>query len=325
MSGSDDAGRASAAIAAWRAAARRLLDAVGWSAETLAVRPFAGGASLALTAPIDALYAATDLNEAAWEMAAAELAGRAAEPVAAVVARLRAAIAGERNPALVALREAARARDSPSSRAKSWCRSASGGGALVWPAGALPDPAAVDWSRVHDVPIALVTGSNGKTTVVRLLAAMLAGHGLTVGHTSTDGVSVARRPARRGRLQRAERRPAAASPARGGGGGAGDRARRAAAPGARVERAAVAVVTNVADDHLGEFGIESLDQLADVKLLAARAVRPEGAVVLNADDPLLRERRRSVERSGGLVPARAVGARAGAASGRGWPRGGVRR
>ncbi len=49
-----------------------------WSAETLAVRPFAGGASLALTAPIDTLNAATELNEAAWEMATAELAGRAA-------------------------------------------------------------------------------------------------------------------------------------------------------------------------------------------------------------------------------------------------------
>src|SRR5882672_6274099 len=61
------------AIAAWRAAAHRLLDAVHWSAETLAVRPFTGGASLALTAPIDALLAATDLNEAAWEMATAEL------------------------------------------------------------------------------------------------------------------------------------------------------------------------------------------------------------------------------------------------------------
>jgi UDP-N-acetylmuramyl tripeptide synthase len=50
------------------------------------------------------------------------------------------------------------------------------------------------------------------------------------------------------------------------------------------------VVTNVADDHLGEFGIQDLDTLADVKLLVARAVRPGGAVVLNADDPRLRAR-----------------------------------
>jgi UDP-N-acetylmuramyl tripeptide synthase len=57
-----------------------------------------------------------------------------------------------------------------------------------------------------------------------------------------------------------------------------------------VNRASVAVVTNVADDHLGEFGIQDLDTLADVKLLVARAVRANGGVVLNADDPRLRAR-----------------------------------
>ena len=89
--------------------------------------------------------------------------------------------------------------------------------------------------------------------------------------------------------------------------------------GLSVERAEVAVVTNVADDHLGEFGIESLDQLADVKLLPARAVRPGGAVVLNADDPLLRARAaRSAFRSSGSrsMPRRPELARHLAAGGR---------
>jgi UDP-N-acetylmuramyl tripeptide synthase len=65
-----------------------------------------------------------------------------------------------------------------------------------------------------------------------------------------------------------------------------------------VDRATVAVVTNVADDHLGEYGVQDLETLADVKLLVARAVRPGGAVVLNADDPRLRARG---ERLGGVV------------------------
>ena len=103
-------GKRDPAIATWRTAARRLLDAVGWPDERLAVRTFAGGASLALTAPADALYAATDLNEAAWEAADAALDARAAEPESAVTARLRQAIADERDPALVVLRDAARAR-----------------------------------------------------------------------------------------------------------------------------------------------------------------------------------------------------------------------
>ena len=285
----DDA-RREPAIAAWRAAARRLLDAVGWPDERLAARAFAGGASLALTAPVDALYAATDLNEAAWEAASASLDGRAAEAEALVTARLRQAIADEHDPGLVALRDAARARDLTFLAGEELVSVGSGTGVMAWPAGALPEAAAVAWDKVHDVPVALVTGSNGKTTVVRLLAAILEETGRTVGFTSTDGVSVhgvtvaegdyAGPSGARMLLRRPEVEAAVLETARGG------LLRR----GLSVDRASVAVVTNVAEDHLGEFGIQALGDLADVKLLVARAVRPGGAVVLNADDPLLVQR-----------------------------------
>jgi UDP-N-acetylmuramyl tripeptide synthase len=57
--------------------------------------------------------------------------------------------------------------------------------------------------------------------------------------------------------------------------------------GLPVERADVAVVTNIAADHLGDFGVRSLDELAETKLLVARAVDKRGRVVLNADDATL--------------------------------------
>jgi UDP-N-acetylmuramyl tripeptide synthase len=57
--------------------------------------------------------------------------------------------------------------------------------------------------------------------------------------------------------------------------------------GLPVERADVAVITNIADDHLGEFGIDSLDDLAETKLLVARALGEHGTLVLNADDQIL--------------------------------------
>jgi UDP-N-acetylmuramyl tripeptide synthase len=66
--------------------------------------------------------------------------------------------------------------------------------------------------------------------------------------------------------------------------------------GLPVERADVAVVTNIADDHLGEFGIESLPDLADTKLTVAKTLRTGGTLVLNADDLLLAERGQSLAR-----------------------------
>ncbi len=282
------------ALGLWRGAAGRLLEAVGWGGEALAVRLFRGGASLALTAPVDALYAATELNEAAWAAAAAQLDGHQAPDEAAVVARLGAAIAGERRPALVALREAAREHGVTFLSDEEQVSVGSGAGAIAWPADAVPAAEAVDWARVRDVPVALVTGSNGKTTVVRLLAAILAETGRSVGLTSTDGVSVGGVTLAEGDysgpsgarllLRRPEVEAAVLETARGG------LLRR----GLAVDRAAVAVVTNVVDDHLGEFGVQDTGALAEVKLLVTRALHAGGAVVLNADDPLLRERAASL-------------------------------
>ena len=57
--------------------------------------------------------------------------------------------------------------------------------------------------------------------------------------------------------------------------------------GLAVAHANVAVVTNIAADHFGEYGIHGLDDLASVKLVVARAIDDQGLLVLNADDPVL--------------------------------------
>jgi cyanophycin synthetase len=274
-------------LAAWRSAATRLLDAVGWRGQVLAMRSFAGGASVAFTAPADALYAATDLNEAAWALAQAQLEGTPTPDMATTAENLRIAIAAERRPALLALHEAARARGVVFMHGEEKVSVGSGTGVAVWPDDAIPTPPAVDWTQVHDVPIALVTGSNGKTTTVRLLAAMAKAAGRVAGLTSTDGVFVGGRQIGEGDFSGPSgarlllRDPgvevAVLETARGG------LLRR----GLTVERADVAVVTNIADDHLGEFGVQDLTTLTEVKLLVSRAIGAEGRVVLNADDPLL--------------------------------------
>jgi cyanophycin synthetase len=278
------------AIVAWRAAAERLLDLVGWPGQRLAARIFAGGASLAFTAPPDALYAATEVNEAAWAAAWAKVDGQRPEREEIVAARLRQAIADERNPALVALRDGARARRVTFLAGEGLVSVGSGAWSQVWPSSELPRSEAVDWLHVHDIPVALVTGSNGKTTVVRLLAAIASAAEYAAGITSTDGVSVGGVSLAEGDysgpsgarllLRRRDVQLAVLETARGG------LLRR----GLSVDRASVAVVTNVADDHLGEYGIQDLEALADVKLLVTRALRPGASAVLNGDDTRLRAR-----------------------------------
>lgn len=279
-------GAADAAVGLWREEARRALEALGWGGESLIVRQFPGGASLALTAPIDALYAATEVNEWAWTAATRRLHG---EPVEAgpELARLALAIAAERRPALLALQRAAAARGVRFLWDDQLASVGSGTGASTWPVDALPAPDAVDWSRVHDVPVALVTGSNGKTTVTRLTAAIITASGRVAGHTSTDGIKVGSELLEAGdfsgpggaRLLLRDPRVemAVLETARGG------LLRR----GLAVERVEAAVVTNIAEDHLGESGVYSLAHLAAAKLVVARALDATHPIVLNADDPAL--------------------------------------
>ncbi|HEX9993207.1 MAG TPA: Mur ligase family protein [Acidimicrobiales bacterium] len=138
---------------------------------------------------------------------------------------------------------------------------------------------------VPTVPVVAVTGTNGKTTTTRLVAHMGRCAGRSVGWTSTDGIYVDGVLVDEGDWS--------------GYGGAG---RVLAEPGiglAVLETARggvlrrgigaahndVAVVTNVAADHLGLGGIDTLDQLAEVKAAIVRITRPDGWVVLNAEDP----------------------------------------
>jgi UDP-N-acetylmuramyl tripeptide synthase len=283
------------AVAAWEQHARRLLTAVGWPGERLASRPFSEGVSLALSAPIDGLYAATELNERAWAAAAAELEGQKVPGHRAAVAALLDVIADERNPVLAELYRQARSKGLTFLSGEDLVSVGSGRGALLWQVGHLPDLAQVAWEQASDIPIVLVTGSNGKTTVVRLIGSMVEEAGRIPGITSTDGVTIGSTLLEEGDfagpsgarmvLRHLEAETAILETARGG------ILRR----GLPVERADVAVVTNVADDHLGEFGIESLSDLAETKLVVAKALGSTGMLVLNADDPLLVERSRGIQ------------------------------
>ncbi len=277
---------AEAAVAAWKEQVRRMLDAVGWTGEVLVARLFPGGASLAISAPIDALYAATEVNEWAWAAALASFDGEVPD-IAVGRDALRQAIAQESNPALPALQQAAAARGVAFLSDSRQASVGLGTGSFTWPVDAPPEPESIDWGAIHDIPVLLVTGTNGKTTTVRLVGAMASAAGKVPGLTSTDRVEVGGEVIEKGdfsgpegaRAVLRDRRVeiAVLETARGG------ILRR----GLALDRADAALVTNIAADHIGEFGVHDLASLAAVKLLVARVVRPDGRMVLNADDPEL--------------------------------------
>lgn len=276
-------------IARWQVEARRMLDALGWASEHLIARPFPRGASVAISAPIDGLLAATEINEWAVAAATTHLAGGEAQPLEPAATTIAAQIRAEANPALAALHRAALQHQVTFLFDPDQVSVGGGTGSFAWPLNAIPSPAAVDWPAVHDIPLVLVTGSNGKTTTVRLLAAIATAAGHVTGFSSTDAVVVAGEIIDRDdwagpagtRLVLRDRRVefAVLETARGG------ILRR----GLAVTRAAGAIVTNIAEDHFGEWGVNDLRALAETKLVVGRAVLPGGRLVLNADDPVLVE------------------------------------
>ncbi len=129
-----------------------------------------------------------------------------------------------------------------------------------------------------------MTGTNGKTTTVRMIAHILKLMGRRVGMTSTDGIVVDGRLIKKGDmsgpksaqmvLQNPTVDTAVFEVARGG----------ILREGLGYDRNDVAVVTNVTGDHLGLGGIDSIGQLANVKGVVVEAVPRSGTAVLNADD-----------------------------------------
>ena len=276
------AGREEAVLAAWAEAVAAMRAAVGWLPAPLAAHRFPGGASLALEAPADALYAATLINEWAIETALGQGA-----PMADAAAAIGEEILAERDPAFQALAAEAARRGVAFVPGDGAVSLGLGKGSVRCSDRRVPAPGEIDWSLVHDVPTALVTGTNGKSTTVRLLAAIGRAAGRCVGLSSSDWVRVGEDILDRGdysgpggaRLVLRDPRVELAilEIARGG------ILRR----GLPLARADVAVVTNIAADHLGEFGIFDVAALAEAKLVVAKAVRGHGTLVLNADDQLL--------------------------------------
>ncbi|MDW8800629.1 cyanophycin synthetase [Clostridium sp. A1-XYC3] len=136
------------------------------------------------------------------------------------------------------------------------------------------------------IPVVAITGTNGKTTTTRLISYALSKAGCNVGMTTTGGIYINNKCIHKGDttgyysartiLANKEIDAAVLETARGG----------ILKKGLAYDLADVAVITNITEDHLGIDGIDTLEDLAYVKALVGEAVKDEGYVVLNADDPM---------------------------------------
>jgi cyanophycin synthetase len=145
------------------------------------------------------------------------------------------------------------------------------------------------------IPIIAVSGTNGKTTTTRLIAHIAKQTGFKVGYTTTDGVYIQNQMMMKGdctgpvSAEFVLRDPtvnyAVLECARGG----------ILRAGLGFHNCDVAVVTNVAEDHMGLGGIDTIEKLARVKAVVPNTVFRKGYSILNADDDLVYEMHKELD------------------------------
>lgn len=160
---------------------------------------------------------------------------------------------------------------------------------------AAAEPGAAPHTITPKVPVVAVTGTNGKTTTSRMIAHIARTEGKLVGWSNTDGIYIDGElveagdysgPSGAGRvLAHPEVQLAVTETARGG----------ILLKGIGLTRNDVSVVTNVSADHLGLQGIDTLDQLAEVKGVVPKITRKDGWAVLNGDDPRVLSMRSTIK------------------------------
>ena len=270
-------------ITVWKKHCRVLLNALGWKNESINSRTYTGGASLVISAPIDCLYAATEITEAALQLSLNEF-NATSNQIERILDKLRGEINKEKNPRLINLQEVAAEHNVKFLSDDEHVSLGYGKTCQIFNVTNIPKSNQINWQDIKDIPVALITGTNGKSTTVRLASSVVKAAGKKCGVTSTDYIRVADKildagdysgpGGARTLLRHPDCEIALLEVARGG------MLRR----GLGVNQATTVVVTNVAEDHLGEYGINCLSDMVETKFIVRQAINHNQNLILNADD-----------------------------------------
>ncbi|GAB6138973.1 cyanophycin synthetase [Halanaerobaculum tunisiense] len=143
----------------------------------------------------------------------------------------------------------------------------------------------VDWLAPARIPIVSVTGTNGKTTTARMITSIFREAGIKVGLAATGGIQIGDETILTGDttgplsaqtvLRNQEVEAAVLETARGG----------ILRSGLGYDWSDIGIITNISADHLGQSGVDTVEELADIKSLVIERVRENGYAILNATDP----------------------------------------
>jgi cyanophycin synthetase len=270
--------------AQWQAHLKALCAHLPFDAEATIARFYDKGAAWILLGPIDRLYAIILACEYAIEMIVAEQEGRSGPDLQETITAVMAEYEEEQCPRLLEIEQAAQAHHVPFLWDDDFVTVGYGKKSITWPERDLPEVNDIPWDTLGDIPVVLITGTNGKTTTSRLLARMVRCAGLVPGNSSTDGVFINEEMVEEGDwtgpgaartiLRRKDVDVAVLEAARGG------ILRR----GLGVNACNAALVTNVANDHLGDYGILTVPQMAKAKGVVYSVVPESGCRIFNMDD-----------------------------------------
>lgn len=254
---------------------------------TIVVDTFSSGFSLAISYPFDLMYTMCDIMDHIWESFAKSIDDGTPVDLEYLVEKFKGFIKHDKNMPLRKIYIKAAKKKINCSIFKEDLVIGSGKKSFSIKLKKLKKVSDIPWEKVGDIPILLVTGTNGKTTTVRLTEFICRTAKMKTGECDSDFVMINGKIKDEGDLSGPTGHLTVLSNPK------VEVAILEAARGGLVKRglmpnyALAATVTNIAHDHIGQNGVDNLSDLANLKSIVYSGIKQDGIAIVNLDDKQL--------------------------------------